>query len=148
MKELDALDLRLIQLLGKDARQSSEALAKQLNMSSGTVRRRLRQLMNSGVLRIAALVDPDEVGLPFAAFMALGVDHLRINSAMQRLTSLPEVRWAAEVTGMFDIIVFVRLPSGVKLAEFIDKRLTKIDGLKNIETFVCIRTEKIRYVQV
>jgi len=45
------LDERLIELLSQDARQSSQALANQLNVSSSTVRRRISKLVKRGVLR-------------------------------------------------------------------------------------------------
>lgn len=44
MKKINSIDRRLIELLGKDARQNSDELAKQLNVSSATVRRKLRML--------------------------------------------------------------------------------------------------------
>jgi len=44
------LDERLIELLSQDARQSSQALAKRLNVSSSTIRRRISKLVKRGVL--------------------------------------------------------------------------------------------------
>ena len=44
------LDERLIELLSQDARQNSQALAEQLNVSSSTIRRRISKLVKRGVL--------------------------------------------------------------------------------------------------
>ncbi|MEJ2739788.1 MAG: AsnC family transcriptional regulator, partial [Dehalococcoidia bacterium] len=60
---MDSLDTQLIQLLGQDARQDSKTLAKELNTSSATVRRRLKKLLQSGILHIIGVIDPSEVGL-------------------------------------------------------------------------------------
>ncbi|MFQ5874857.1 MAG: Lrp/AsnC family transcriptional regulator [Dehalococcoidia bacterium] len=60
----DSLDEQLVHLLEWDARQSSEALAKQLQVSPSTVRRRIRKLMQSGILRTVAFVDPTKLGFP------------------------------------------------------------------------------------
>ena len=43
--KVDALDEKLMQLLGQDASYSSTMLAKQLKLSADTVRRRLRKLL-------------------------------------------------------------------------------------------------------
>ena len=59
----DDIDRQLIRLLEKDARQSSEQLAKKLAVSSTTVRRRLRRLIQQGVLRIVAVVEPKKAGV-------------------------------------------------------------------------------------
>ena len=52
---IDSLDEQLINLLAKDAKQSSEVLARQLCVSSSTIRRRMKKLVQGGVLRITAL---------------------------------------------------------------------------------------------
>ena len=45
----ESLDERLTELLSQDARQSSQALATQLNVSSSTARRRISKLVKRGV---------------------------------------------------------------------------------------------------
>jgi hypothetical protein len=42
------LDERLIELLSQDARQSGQALAEHLNVSSSTIRRRISKLVKRG----------------------------------------------------------------------------------------------------
>ena len=105
------IDEQLIHLLEKDARQSSEALAKQLNVSPTTVRRRKRALMQSGVLRITALIDPYKIGLPLIAVIAFDVAHEKSELIMQELASRPEVKWVALTTGRFDILVLAMFHS-------------------------------------
>ena len=58
---IDSLDEQLITLLGEDASKSSKALAKQLNVSQATIRRRIKDLMNSGALRIVGVVEPEKI---------------------------------------------------------------------------------------
>lgn len=89
---IDGLDERLIHLLENDARQSSEVLAAQLNTSPATIRRRVRKLIQSEVLRIVAVVDSSKVGLPLTAVIALDVAHEKLDSVTQMLVSRPEVK--------------------------------------------------------
>ncbi len=79
------LDERLIELLSQDARQSSQALAKQLNVSSSTIRRRISKLVKRGVLRFVALVEPAEVGFYLRAIIAFDVEHDKVREVMELL---------------------------------------------------------------
>jgi len=142
------LDMQLIQLLGKDARQSSEALASQLNVSSATVRRRVKKLIKSGVLRIVAVADPAKVGLPLAVVIALRVNPESSASVVNLLTSRPEIKWVSTTTGRFDLIALARFASTDELSEFVQTDLPKIGGIRNSETFVCLRVLKPPYTQI
>jgi len=148
MAILDSIDQELLQLLEQDARQKSEALAKQLGVSPTTVRRRIRDLIQSGVLRIVALVDPVEAGFPLISIIAFDVANENLESALQILTSRPEIKWLSTTTGRFDVLALARFRSTDELSNFVHKELADIEGLKDSETFVCLQVGKGRYMQV
>jgi len=145
---MDKIDNQLIQLLGENARQSSYRLATKLKLSPTTVRRRIRKLIQSGVLRIVATVDPDKVGFPLSAIIGFDVDQDKVNSALQALASMPEVKWLSTSTGQFDLLALTRFRSPDELSDFLQKELTGIKGLKNTETFICLRVEKGKHMRV
>ena len=145
---MNSFDERLIQLLGKDAQQTSEALAKQLNVSAATVRRRLKRLIENGVIRIMASADAKKLGFPLTAIIAFNVAHDNINSAMQTLSSQPEVKWISTTTGRFDVLAMVLFRSTDELSEFIHTQVAKIDGIRDSETFICLHVKKGKYVAV
>ncbi len=138
-RAVDSLDGKLIRLLQQDARRSSEVMAKKLGVSPATVRRRVRNLIRKGVVRIAAIPDPEKVGLHLAAIIALKVDHDRLE-VMSTLTARGEVSWACTTTGRFDILAMARFHSTEELTRFLQNELTKIDGIRDSETFVCLET--------
>ncbi len=90
MSKIDPIDKRLVRLLEQDAQQSSETLAKQLNLSAATVRRRLRKLIRSDLLRIIGVVDPANFGFPLIAVITLDVSHDKVELAMEELSKQPE----------------------------------------------------------
>lgn len=65
---MDSLDTQLIELLMKDANVSSTSLATQLNVSSSTVRRRMKDLLEKEIIRITAAPNLEKLGLPVVAF--------------------------------------------------------------------------------
>lgn len=144
MAIVDSLDVRLIKLLQEDAGKSSDVLAKQLKVSAATIRRRIRRLLKSNVIRIGAVVDPGKVGLPLAAVIAIDVAHDKLDSAIQKLTNRPEVIWVSTTTGRFDIILLARFSSTDGLSKFVQSEMAKIEGVRDSETFVCLHMESKR----
>ena len=138
----DSIDKQLVRLLGQDARQNSETLAKQLNVSAATVRRKLRKLIRSDMLHIVGLVDPNKFGFPLAVIIALDVAHDKLESASEVLVKRPEIKWVSSTTGRFDIIALARFPSTESLSDFMIKELTQMEGVKNSETFICLGVKK------
>jgi len=146
MSMLDSIDEQLARLLGQDARQNSETLAKQLKLSSATVRRRLRKLIRDDLLHIVGVVDPAKFGFPVAVVITLDVAHDKLELAMEALVKQPEIRWVSTTTSRFDIIALARFRSTNRLSEFMTKELAQLEGLKDSETFICLDVKKGRYV--
>lgn len=140
------LDEQLVSLIGQDARQSSETLAKKLNVSSATVRRRLRKLIEGDLLRIVGIVDPTKFGFPLNVVIALDVVHEKMEATIEALVNLPEIRWASITTGRFDIMAIARFRSADKLSDFLTKKLGRMEGVRDIETLVCLDVKKGLYV--
>ncbi len=139
-KAVDSLDEKLIRLLQQDAHRSSEVLAKQLDVSPATVRRRVSKLVQKGVVRIAAIPDSEKVGLHLAVIIALKVDYDGLKKVMSALPANREVSWACTTTGRFDILAMARFHATEELTRFLQSELTKIDGIRDSETFVCLGT--------
>ena len=138
----DSMDQQLLRLLGQDARQNSETLARQLNISSATVRRRLRKLIRSGSLHIVGVVDPARFGLPLTALIALDVAHEKLKAVMEALVDRSEITWISTTTGRFDIIARGRFGSTIDLSDFLLSEVSEVEGVRNSETFICLDVKK------
>lgn len=69
--ELDELDLRIVDLLLKDARTPAAQIAEQIGLSRPAVADRLDKLERLGVVRgTTAVVDPVAIGRTITAFVA------------------------------------------------------------------------------
>jgi len=67
---LDAIDLRILDLLQHDGRMSNHDLASRIGLSPSPCLRRVRQLETAGVLSgYVALVRPEALGLEVSAFI-------------------------------------------------------------------------------
>ncbi len=145
---IKSLDKSLIELLGEDATQSSEALAKQLDVSAATVRRRTKRLVKDGTIRIVAVADPNKVGLPLATLLALDVSHERLDEVSEELAKHRQVNWVSTTTGQFNVMALVRLSSTDELANFMEKELSNLEGVRSSETLICLRVKKGQYIRM
>ncbi|MFC2072296.1 Lrp/AsnC family transcriptional regulator [Chloroflexota bacterium] len=142
---MDATDNKLIKLLEENAWQRREALAKVLHVSSATIRRRLRRLIQKGVIRAVAITDSGTGALPLTTIIALNIAHQDIDYVTRKLAGLTEVKWFATTTGQFDAIFLAQFHSTGDLYEFIRGKVTPIEGIKDSETFICLNIEKGRH---
>ncbi len=117
-------------------------MARHLDVSEGTVRRRLARLVDDHVIRVVAIVEPERLGYHTSAFIGLKVDPSRIESVAAQLASLPETEHVAITTGSYDIFVWVNLESSEALASFLHRRVGTIEGVRQTETFVSLETRK------
>jgi len=139
---LDNINEQILRLLGEDARQSSAVLARKLGVSAATVRRRVNRLAKTEVLRVSGVVDPVKLGFHFIVIIAFDVQHGKVRAAMQLLAGRPEVKFVSSTTGRFDVIVIAWFPSAEGLSDFMRVHVASIEGLRNAEIFVCLRTGK------
>ena len=84
---LDAIDVKLLNLLQTDASMSNQALAEQVHISPPTCLRRIKALRDSGLIeRQIALLNPDRIvisGPGTAAFDLMeGAMHLAIEEGV------------------------------------------------------------------
>ena len=145
---LDALDEKIINVLKVNARLSSEKIAKKINVSPTTVRRRLKKFSRTGAVRTVALVDPSKAGISLLTIIAFDVAQDEVDTALQLLDKQPEVQWISTTTGRFDIVIAAAFRTTTELSDFLRKKLSPLKGLKDTETFVCLDVKKGRYISL
>ena len=80
--QFDELDRRILNALQLDASQTNHALAAQVHASPPTCLRRVKRLIDTGVIaRQVALVAPDKVGAALSAIVEITLD----NQAAERM---------------------------------------------------------------
>jgi Lrp/AsnC family transcriptional regulator for asnA, asnC and gidA len=138
----DDLDLQIIALLRVDGRRSNREVARRLGVPEATVRYRVRRLTESGVLKIAASVDPEHLGYALTAVIALEVDPRMFVEVSDRIASMEQVMWLGITTGASDIILTASFRHQDEMFAFVADELAHIDGVKRVQTSVCMRVVK------
>jgi len=128
----DDVDRTLVALLAADGRATLSTLAAAAGLSVSATQARVRRLEQRGVIRgYAADVDPEALGLPLAAFVAITpLDPAQPDDAPERLAELDAVEACYSVAGDESYLLLVRVPSPRALE----------DLLREIRTVANVRT--------
>lgn len=141
---LDQLDKRLVAVLAENGQASAGDLAAKLGVSGPTVRSRLKNLLRASLVKVAGLVDPFRVKGICVALVGLSLtSHKLLDEKLEQIAGLPNVNWAAVVTGRYDILVELVLPDDVgELYSFLDRDLSQVGGIGSSETFVVMTARR------
>lgn len=117
----DPVDRRIVTALRADGRSTLKALAEVTGLSVSAVQARVRRLETSGVIRgYAAQVEPEALGLPLAALIAITpLDPAQPDDAPERLSGLSEIEACHSVAGDDAYVLFVRVSSPPSLESLI-----------------------------
>lgn len=142
-KTIDAIDKQLICELSEDGRRPAGKIGEHLNITSPTVRARLKALTDTAVLKIAGLVNAFNTRGLTTAFVGICLDTYQLDTKLEEISALDQVAWACVVTGQYDIIVEVISVEGmVGLHSFLSEKLYKVGGIKSSETFVVMKSKR------
>ncbi len=144
-KKIDALDRRLIQILQKDGRMASKAIAAELGTSEFTVRRRLRRLLDDGTIRIVAVANPIDLGFEIAGNLKIKIDLKKTDAVLEKLKKIDALIWVALTTGGTDIDVDFIARSLKEFKEIIFKQISRIDGVLSMETSLMVELIKDKH---
>ncbi len=135
---MDKLDTSIIDILQSDGRASNAGIARRVGVSEGTVRRRLKRLIQDEFIQVVALPDPAKMGLHSEALVGIQVDADRLDMVASDLSGLKEVTWVAMTTGQYDIFAWVSVESAEALGILLRTKVGTIPGVRRSETFVSL----------
>ena len=142
---MDELDAKIVSLLQEDGRASNAGIAREVGVSEGTVRRRLKRLVQEEYIRVVALPDPSKMGYTSEALIGVQVDPDKVDRVFEDLSSLNEINWVAVTTGQYDIFAWATLASSEALGIFLRTQVGTIPGVRRTETFVSLVSNKRGY---
>jgi Lrp/AsnC family transcriptional regulator, leucine-responsive regulatory protein len=121
--QVEETNRRIISLLSRDGRMSFTELARQTGLSVSAAQQRVRRLEHRGVIKgYAALINPDDAGLPLTAFISITpFDPAAADDAPQRLAHLTAIEACHSVAGDENYILKVRVASPAALEDLLQE---------------------------
>ena len=142
---MDQTDLEIISFLQSDGRTPFTDIAKELNISEGTVRNRVARLIDDRVLQIVGMVDPYRLGFDAPAVISISVQPPLLEKIADTISKFPEVSYLIMVSGDFDLLVEVLCRDRDHLASFLNEKILRVPGINQTQTSMILRTYKMAY---
>jgi Lrp/AsnC family transcriptional regulator for asnA, asnC and gidA len=142
---LDKIDRQIISFLQYDGRMPFTTIASELEITEATVRRRVKQLTESGKLQIVAIVEPKDQGLNEAAMIGISVKANRITSVANEIAQLPEVTYLFQAAGEFDLFAEVYCRDRAHFVSFLNEKLQQIPDIERTQSFMILKMYKLSY---
>ncbi len=140
--ELDETDRRLLNLLQGDAKVPYAKLAKRLGISSSGIHKRVKRLMDAGVIKkFVVVVDSQAVGKKLKAFIGVSTSPGTCGGVIAQLNRRPEVLEIHEVVGEHDLFLKLIIDDTLGLNRVLHE-IDRIPGVSSTRTLVVLKTEK------
>ena len=130
---LDELDHKIIERLGHDARVSNREIGREFDLTEGTIRSRLKRLLDNRVIRVAAVTNANRLRNPILAYLWVEADTAAdIEKVAESLAQLPEIGFVATTLGRADVLAMTRVENGNELTDFLHQTIDKIPGVRRV----------------
>jgi DNA-binding Lrp family transcriptional regulator len=144
--DLDATDLRLLELLQSDASLSNLELAERAHTSPATALRRVRRLVDAGVIdRRVALLNPHRVGAGLTAVVEItldrqGAEHL--DAFEQRAALEVAVQQVWRVSPGPDFVLVVHSADMAAYHALVQRLFTQDANVRNVKAYFSVKRAK------
>jgi Lrp/AsnC family transcriptional regulator, leucine-responsive regulatory protein len=139
---VDAIDLRIVELLRANARLSYAELARQVGLSAPAVHDRVGKLESSGVIRAyRAEAEPEAIGLGVTALIGLVQDSGGdTDGVLTALRAMPEIESCYFMAGVESFLLKARVGTIGALEQLI-VRLNGTAGVASTRTAIALSTK-------
>jgi len=133
---MDEVDKSILEILKDNSRISYTEMAKRLNLSEASIRRRVKRLVEKGIIRKFTI----EIGQGANAITLVSVNPTTTTSEVaEKLKRIKGVKTVYEITGEYDIATILSAESIAEINKCIDE-IRKTEGIINTNTIIILRT--------
>jgi DNA-binding Lrp family transcriptional regulator len=141
-EETSDLDAALFAVLALDGRTPYADIAAATSYSETTVRRRMDQLRDTGLLYFDLELDMPSFGFRSSAWLWLSVPPSHLADVGSALAKFPEVAYVTATTGPANLAACAVCRDEESLYEFLTAKVGALPGVERVETAPIIRTVK------
>jgi len=130
---LDERDKIIIDILTKDARTPFTEIAKVLGISETAVRKRVKALEETGVIKqYTIVIDPSKLGYNLVSLTGIDTLPEKIFEVAQKLKEFDFVRNVYLTSGDHMIMTEIWAKDGNDLSDIISNKIGKIEGVTKV----------------
>jgi DNA-binding Lrp family transcriptional regulator len=135
---MDDVDRRIVKILKTRGRATYGEIGKEVGLSEGAVRKRIKELVDSGIIRRFTV----KIGLTEGAeaITLISVNpSFPTSSISNAIMKIPNIETIYEVTGQYDIAVVISATNITEVNECIEK-IRRVEGVTNTDTMIILRS--------
>ncbi|SFR88481.1 Lrp/AsnC family transcriptional regulator [Sphingomonas jatrophae] len=131
--ELSDLDRRILDRLSTDARVSNREIARELGVTEGAIRVRLKRLTDEKAIQVTAITNYDLMPDPLVAYLWISTDAgYPLKEVIDALSAQPQITYVASLIGRADILAITWVRDASQLADYLHATVDRIPGISGI----------------
>jgi Lrp/AsnC family transcriptional regulator for asnA, asnC and gidA len=142
---IEKIDADILRLLQADGRRPFREIARELGISEGTVRTRVKRMQGSEALRFLAMVDPSALGHTVLFTVMVNLAAGFHDSVVEQLVAFPQIGYVATTFGRWDLILEVLAHSNEEAWSFITHQVRPLEGVEAVEPMPLLKVHKYKY---
>jgi DNA-binding Lrp family transcriptional regulator len=136
VRKIHKIDIDIIDMLMLDGRMSASEIAERIGFTERSVRYRIERLIELGVIKITAVVNPRALGYAVVADVWIEMESGATQSVVQELLEMDCVTSLATSIGERDISVQIVGHSNEEIYKIITESIGKIKGVRKTITSI------------
>ncbi|AFU57763.1 putative HTH-type transcriptional regulator, AsnC family [Candidatus Nitrososphaera gargensis Ga9.2] len=140
---LDEINLKIIDILSRDASRPFVEIAKELEISDATVHMRVRRLMAAGIIRkFTIATDNRLLGYDHLAFMGINIKEGSSDEVTALLSQVDEILEIHEMHGRFDLLLKIRARNLDEMRDIVVNKIRRLPQITEAELMTVLKTIK------
>ena len=140
--QIDDVDKQILHFLIENTRTPFTEIAKQMNVSAGTIHVRVKKMEEAGIIKGTTLiVDYGRMGYDFIAYVGILLTKSnKTEQVMKKLREIPNVTVASVISGKYNIFCKIRARDTSDAKDVI-YRIDDIDDVMRTESMISLEEE-------
>jgi len=143
---LDKIDKQILNTLQENGKTTNSKLSKIVGISAPATLERVKRLELAGVIsHFTAVLDPEKIGFSIMAMVSISLSLSSLSSVAaikEKFVALDEVVECYQIAGANDFVLKVIAKDIKAYGEFMNKKLTQIEGIQVIKSSFVIDNVK------
>jgi Lrp/AsnC family transcriptional regulator for asnA, asnC and gidA len=135
---MDETDRKILRMLKDDGRAGYSEMGKQIGLSEGAVRKRIKTLTDTGAIRKFTVKVGIAEGAEAITLLATNPS-CPTQQVSEKIRGISGVETLYEVTGEYDIVAVISGMSVAEVNECIEK-IRRVDGIMKTNTMIILRS--------
>ncbi|RWH17682.1 MAG: Lrp/AsnC family transcriptional regulator [Mesorhizobium sp.] len=145
----DRIDARILELVQKNNRLTSEVIGEQVGLSATACQRRLKRLRAEGIIEAdVSIVSAKAVGRPIQMIVFVTLERERadiIDRFKKEIKATPQIATGFYITGESDFLLYITARSMEDYEEFTRHFFYQNAHIKSVKTMVIVDRVKIGF---